>query len=58
MSRETDLDFIKEFSKINISTICKELKVDRANLLNGRASEEKTKLVKEEILKRLESLCR
>lgn len=58
MNKEKDLQFIKDFSKINVSQICKDLNIDRSNVLRGRASEEKTKLVKDEILKRLENLCK
>lgn len=56
MTREDDLQFIKEFSKITISQICRDLNVDRGNLMNGRAGESTTKLVKEELVKRLTAL--
>lgn len=56
MTKENDLKFIKDFTKISISQICKDLKIDIPNLLNGRASEKNTKLVKEELQKRLDSL--
>ena len=58
MKRQNDLQFIKDFSKITISKVCRDLKVDRGNLMNGRASEENTKLVKEEIKKRLTTLIK
>lgn len=51
-----NLNWIKNFSKIKISEICKELGIDRSNLLNGRLSSEKELLVKETILKKLEEL--
>ena len=41
--------YIKEFSKINISAICRKLNIDRSNLLNCRSSSENRKKVKEEI---------
>lgn len=44
-----DLDFIKEFSKISISDICKKKNVDRTNVITGRASAEKTKKVRKGI---------
>lgn len=47
------LQYIKEFSKINISTLCKELGINRENILNGRASEETTKKLYDEIQKQL-----
>ena len=56
MSKEQDLQFIKNFTQITVSQICRDLKIDRGNLLNGRASEDNTRLVKEEILKRLADL--
>lgn len=56
MSKEKDLEFIKGFTQITVSQICKDLKVDRGNLINGRASEEKTNLIKEEIIRRFNDL--
>lgn len=56
MNKEVDLKFIKDFSKINVSQICKDLKVDRGNVLNGRASEETTNKVRKEIENRLATL--
>ena len=44
-----DLEYIKRFSKITITGICKKKKIDRANLLMNRASKEKIKTVREEI---------
>lgn len=41
--------YIKNFSKIKISAICRKLNIDRSNLLNGRTSEENLIKVKEEI---------
>ncbi len=35
-----DLDYIKQFSKINISNACRKLKIDRSNLLSGRGKKE------------------
>ena len=54
--KEKDLKFIREFSKINISRICRELNVNRPNILNGRASKEAIHNVKEEILKKIEKI--
>lgn len=56
MNNSKDLQFIKDFSKITIVSICKDLKINRGNLLNGKASQENTKKVKEEIIKRLKNL--
>lgn len=44
-----DLEYIKKFSKISITRLCKENKVDRANLLSNRTSKEKTHLIRESI---------
>ena len=33
----TDLEFIKNFSKITITDTCKRLKVNKGNLYNGKA---------------------
>lgn len=56
MSKERNLKFIKGFAKINISQICKDLKINRSNLLNGRASDQNTELIKNEIQKRVDEL--
>lgn len=45
-----DLEFIKQFSKIKIATICKKLNVDKSNLWAGRVSGDKVKQVKNEII--------
>ena len=34
----TDLEFIKNFSKITIRSTCKELQVNSGNLYNGKAN--------------------
>lgn len=49
---------IKELSKIKISTICKELKIDRANLLNGKTTLENEKRVYEAIIKKYEEVIK
>ena len=54
--KSDDLQFLKEFSKITISQVCRDLNIDRGNLMNGRASESNTKLVKEELKRRLATL--
>lgn len=56
--KEKDLEFIKGFSKINVASICKKLNIDRSNLLKGTASSEKTKAVKDEIIKQIEELTK
>lgn len=45
----TNLEFIKRFSKINISEIAKENGISRANLYTGRCSEKKILLMRKAI---------
>ena len=54
----SDLDFIKDFSKIKISTICKANGIDKSNLWAGRVSAEKVKIVKKEIINEFEKIER
>lgn len=56
VNKELDLKYIKDFAKINVAKICKELGVDKSNLWRGNASAETIKKVKEEIKRRLEEL--
>lgn len=56
VNKEIDLKYIKDFGKIKIATICKELGIDKSNLWRGNASEEAVKKVREEIEKRLAEL--
>ena len=51
-----ELKFIKGFSKISISGICKKVNVNRSNLLNGTAGDYREKIVKEEIERELAKL--
>lgn len=56
MNNEKDLKYIKEFSKITISSICKELNINRANVLNGIASTQNIKKVREKIEEKIKDL--
>lgn len=56
VNKKVDLDFIKGFSQITITKICKDLNVDRPNLIKGNASSETTRKVKDELEKRLKEL--
>lgn len=53
--KEQYISYIKSFSQINISKLCRELGINRENILKGRASEETTKKlydkIKEELAK-------
>lgn len=42
----SDLEFIKNFSKVSISKACKKAKVNMSNLYAGRTKKEKVKEVK------------
>ena len=54
--QDKDLIWIKRFSKLSIKSICEELNVNRANLLNGRASAKNTYKVRKTIEERLKNL--
>lgn len=47
--KEKNYNFIKKFSKIKVTTICKKLKCNRQNILTNTAKADKLKEVKEEI---------
>lgn len=44
-----DLEYIKTFSKINITNVCKKAKVNRSNVLNGKASNKAVKKLRKQI---------
>lgn len=44
-----DLTYIKKFSKITITDVCKKAKVNKSNLFNGKASKKSVKKVKKQI---------
>lgn len=44
-----DLTYIKKFSKITITDVCKKTKVNKSNLFNGKASKKNVKKVKKQI---------
>jgi len=50
------LEAIKKISKINISKICKKLKINRANLLNGKSTKENEKKVYDMLIKEYEKI--
>lgn len=51
--KEKYLKFIKDFSSISVAQICREQKIDRSCVLRGRSSEEKTKILYNELLKQI-----
>lgn len=56
MKINKDLEYIKNFSAIKITDICRKLKVNRQNVLNGRASKDNIKLVRKEIEKEIDKI--
>lgn len=54
--KEKNHKFIRNFSKITISGICKKLNVERTNIILGTTSEENLEKVKEEIQKEIAKL--
>lgn len=50
------LQFIKQFSSISVAQICKKKGINRSNILNGKSSEQTTKLLYDEINKQLAKL--
>ncbi len=53
----SDLDFIKGFSKITITKACKKANVDRSNLIMGRIKDkEKIKKVKKILEREINNL--
>ncbi len=54
MSKEKDLEFIKKYSKISITAICKKIGANRGNVWSGRASAETIRKVREAIAAELD----
>lgn len=50
------LEKIKKISKIKISTTCKELKIDRSNLLSGRTTPENEKKIYDKLIEKYEKI--
>lgn len=53
-----DLNFIKKFTKIHITNICKRLNICYDNLIKGRTTKEKIHKVKLELEKEIKELER
>jgi len=56
VNKERDLKFIKDFSKIKIATICKDLGINKSNVWAGNASEEAIRQVRKELIRRIKEL--
>lgn len=52
------LDKIKAISKIKITTICKELNINRSNLLNGKTTKENEKRVYDKIVEKYNEIIK
>lgn len=48
-----DYQFIKEFTKITVASICKKLDIARCNISNGQTTDENYRKVKNEIIREL-----
>ena len=46
----TDLDFIKRFSKISITELCKKHSIDKSNLWAGRGKKEYATIIRNELI--------
>ena len=56
--KEEYLKFIKEYSKISVSKICREKGIDRSCVMRGKSSEEKTKILYDELINELKQLLK
>ena len=48
-----DYQFIKEFTKITVASICKKLGIRSCNVFNGQTTDENYRKVKNEIIREL-----
>lgn len=55
-NKSSEYKYIRGFSSISISGICKRLKVNRSNIISGKGKQENFKLVKREIEKEIARL--
>lgn len=52
------LEKIKALTKIHLTKVCEDLKIDRSNLLKGRTTEENEKKVYEKIIEKYEEVIK
>ena len=50
------LEKIKQLNKITLTGICKELNINRSNLLNGRTTKENEKRVYEKMIEEIKKI--
>ena len=55
-SKMNYLEKIKALSKISITQVCKELNINRSNLLNNKTTIENQKLVYEKLISKYEAI--
>jgi len=56
MKEKKDFNWIRKFSKISVSKVCQDLKINKANVLMGKASDKNISLVRKTIEERLRDL--
>ena len=56
MDKDTELQQIKDFSKITIKSICDEIGIDTSTLWSGRLSASKVSLVKQLIIEKVNKI--
>lgn len=56
--KQQHLNFIKAFSNISISKICRDNHINRSNILNGKASPETTKVLFDKIIEELQEITK
>ena len=56
INNSEEYNYIRGFSKISIANICRNLKINRSNIMSGKTKKENYKLVKKEIEKEIAKL--
>lgn len=56
MGKKESMEFLREISSLTIKELCEEMQIDRANLMSGRVSEEKTILIAETLKNKIKSI--
>lgn len=53
---KNDIDFIKEFNKINLTSVGRKLNINTSNVCSGKINKEKLSLIKIELYNQIEEL--
>lgn len=56
MNKQEKLNFIRQFSKITVSTICNEYGIDRSNLYRNKTSEKNIDLIYNKIIQKIKEI--